>query len=273
MARIPTVKVLLETKKRSQPADIAKLQYVSRLKSAELRRANSALARLATQLAGVLPFGGRSSLRAASGVGSAGVSENVRSSARQLVAAEEAAAAYKDARERKGQVARLLDVNERQQRELIKAMSSVVSRFRQIARLNTLRLAKAQRLNNPTLIASIVRSSADSRANATEQLNPLRSRLQELKQSEIDLKSQFDQARQDEAALEQAERERQEATSRLTGRMGSPSMVSNQFLNPLNPKRQRRRSSIRSQRTRQRPPSSAPTVPILSGKKRPRKSR
>lgn len=208
--------VVLETvKKPPPPASTAILQNRVSTCARQSRRQQSALSQLAMQIAHA--FTGRPSPALAQQqqqVVSGRSLDNITQNARDLVNASDRVRGVQEAVERKRELARLLDVNEKQQQDLLRSIQNVRSRFSQMATVLRRRMRASQTLGSGT--DAIFQTYNQTLSNAQNQMALLRQNLQQLRQNQIDINSQFDQTRQEAEAYDMATKQRQEIAQKLT---------------------------------------------------------
>lgn len=209
--------VVVETQRAPQRGDAYKLGACRR----EASRQRSALAQLAMQFFGGSGGGTSSSSGGTSGARAVrpGASstpsslENLTQTARQLVQADDMLSSLQGAQLQKSNIGRMLDVNERQQQQIVQSIQNAKARFGRATQLLRGRL----RVVGPASEAatSIRQTYASTLGMAQQQMASLRQQLQSLRQQRIELDSQFDQTRKDMEELEMAQRQRAEAAQRL----------------------------------------------------------
>jgi len=240
--------VVLETERKPPtPAATAILQNRVRTCARQSRRQQTALSQLAVQIAGALS-GGRGSpdaSRPQPPPPQAPQSLNtLTQTARRLVAASEVAAGVQEAAQRKNEVARQLDVNEQQQREVVRSIQNERLRLAQLTQLFRRRLQTAQVLG--TGVDSVMQTYNQTLAHKQAQVGQLRQNLQALRQEQIDLNSKFDQMRRDQEAYETAVREQENAARQLQLTPQPPAV-------PAPPPRRRRRRRPQLRRVQPQP--------------------
>ena len=202
---------------RPIPATIALAQSVAQTQAQqrELRRLRTSLAQMSTYIARALPGVGSVPGPGPGPALSRGPRDvlSVARNARELVDAADELERVQEAVQRKTELGRMLDVNERRQQDVVLAIRNAQVRFGQVAQVMRARLAAAQA--NSDVVAGVMQGYNTSLASAQQQVSTLRQNLQLLRQERVDLDSQFDTSRQQEAILEETRRKAETAAMRL----------------------------------------------------------